>query len=427
MPVTVRTSHEPWRYALSFRRVSDVPDVHAITVRVRLAVGEGIVGVGWLDSGKKQFIDEIPVAAGPETSVELLATRPFDLGPLMIRNWSDTGASKATVLGIECFALEADPHAEEDSDTSRTPPLSEPTATPNWNRYYGSRGRGFRERARVKRFESLTEPVNLTWSDQLSVRILPGDQLSRAVYVSGTYEPNTLRVLRSLLQPGAVCLDVGANVGVVSLVASRWVGPSGHVYAFEPSAREFARLSENIERSQLRNVTPVRAALSSFCGSAPLRVAAAASGGLNTLGDSFPYAGVEIERIMDVAVTTLDDFVERQALPTVAVIKLDIEGSEGEALTGAARLLARDRPALVLEVFERTLQSTGWTVARLERLVTDTGYLLFEIDDETADLRSVASLTGHNEQNLVALPQERSREILSRAGVSIIGRPSQDA
>jgi FkbM family methyltransferase len=232
--------------------------------------------------------------------------------------------------------------------------------------------------------------------------------------------------LRSLLQAGAVCLDVGANVGVVSLAASRWVGPSGHVYAFEPSGREFARLSANIERSQLRNVTPIRAALSSFSGSAPLRVAAAASGGLNTLGDSFPYEGVEVEQIEEVAVMTLDDFVERHGLPAVAVIKLDIEGSEGEAITGAARLLARDRPALVLEVFERTLRSTGWSVARLEELITGAGFLLFEIDDRTAELRSVASLSGHNEQNLVALPKERSRDILSRAGASIIDRPSRD-
>jgi FkbM family methyltransferase len=425
--VTVRTTDEQWRYALSFRRTGDVPDVYAIAVNVRVAVKEGTVGVGWLDTSKKRFIDEIPVGAGTEALVELLATRPFDLGPLMIRNWSSSGSSAATVLGIECFAIDADPYAEADSDTAREPALSEPAATPEWNRYYGSRGRGVRERARVSRFESLTEALTLTWSDGLSVRILPGDQLSRALYISGTYEPNTLCVLRSLLQPGAVCLDVGANVGVVSLAASRWVGPAGHVYAFEPSAREFARLCDSIERSQVRNITPVRAALPSFLGSATLRVAAAASGGLNTLGDSFPYQGVEVEQMEQVEVMTLDDFVERHALAPVSVIKLDIEGSEGEAITGATRLLTRDRPVLVLEVFARTLQSTGWTVARLENLIAAAGYVLFEIDDATAELHSLASLSGHSEQNVVALPAERSREILSRVSASLIGHSSRDA
>ncbi len=412
VPVTVRTLGEPWRYALSFRRTGNLPDVYAVAVRVRIAVTTGMVGVGLLDTGKKQFIDEVPAVAGGEASVELLATRPFDLGPLMIRNWSSADSSTATVTGIDCFAI-TDAASETDSDAAREPPLSEPEVIPDWSRYYASRGRGLRERARVKRFESLTEPMVLTWSDRLSLQILPGDHFSRAVYLSGTYEPNTLRVLRSLLRPGATCLDVGANAGIISLAASRWVGPQGRVYAFEPSGREFARLCDSLERSHATNVTPIRAALSSFHGSTSLRVAMASSGGLNTLGDAFPY-DVEMDQIERVDVMTVDDFIEQNAVPTVSVVKLDVEGSEGNALSGASRLLARDRPVLILEVFARTLQSTGWTVPQLEELITKAGYLIFDIDDRTGELRPVASLTGLDEQNVVALPTERWREILSR-------------
>ncbi len=312
--------------------------------------------------------------------------------------------------------MDADAAAEADSDVAREPPLSEPGVVPEWSRYYGSRGRGLRERARVKRFESLTGPMTLRWIDGLSLQILPDDQFSRAVYVSGTYEPNTLCVLRSLLRPGAVCLDVGANAGIMSLAASRWVGPEGRVYAFEPSGREFARLSDSIERSRVTNVTPIRAALSSFHGSASLRVATASSGGLNTLGNAFPYTGVEVQQIENVDVMTLDEFVEQNSVATVSVIKLDVEGSEGEALGGASRLLARDRPALIVEVFGRTLQSTGWTVPRLEELITKAGYVILDIDDTTAELRPVTFLSGLDEQNVVALPVERHREILSRVG-----------
>jgi FkbM family methyltransferase len=284
---------------------------------------------------------------------------------------------------------------------------------PGWSRYYGSRGRGLRERARVRRFESLTEPTALTWSDRLSVQIIPGDQFSRAVYVSGTYEPNTLCVLRSLLKPGAVCLDVGANVGILALAASRWVSPGGRVFAFEPSSREFARLCDSIERSHAANVTPIRVALSSFQGSASLRVATAFAGGLNTLGNAFPYEGVDVHEVECVDVTTLDDFVERHEVSTVSVIKLDVEGSEGEALSGARGVLARDRPALIVEVFARTLQSTGWTVSRLEKLMVDAGYVIFDIDDGTGAMCPVTSLSGFDEQNVVALPIERHREMLN--------------
>jgi FkbM family methyltransferase len=390
--------------------VGDIPDVPGIAVRVRVSVSKGTVGVGWLDSGKRQFIDEVPVPAGADAMLELIATPPFDLGPLMIRNWSSSEASVATVHSVECVTLEPEP----DSDTCREPPLSEPAPMPDWGRYYGTHGRGLRERRRVTRFGSLSEPTTLTWSDGLSLRIVAGDQLSRAVYISSTYEPNMLCVLRSLLRPGAVCLDVGANAGIVSLAASRWVGPGGRVYAFEPSGREFARLRDNLERNRAANVTPIRAAASSRHGTARLRVADASSGGLNTLGDAFPYEGVGVLQFEDVDLVMLDDFVERQQVPSVSVIKLDAEGSEGEALTGASRLLVRDRPALIVEVFARTLQTMGWTVPRLEALLAQSGYLLFEIDDATASLQPAASLSGIDEQNVVALPAERHGEILSR-------------
>ena len=416
-PVTVRTPDQAWAYAMSFRLAGDLPIAHALAVRIRLMVTKGTVGVGWLD-GRRKFVDEVSVAAGAEVSVELLATAPFDLGPLMVRNWSSAEASTATILGIECFAIAA---GDADSDVARTPPLSEPQVVSHWSRYYGTHGRGLSERVRVKRFESLTEPLTLTWSDRLSMRILPRDQLSRAVYVSSTYEPNTLCVLRSLLPSGAVCVDVGANAGVIALAASQWVGPEGRVYAFEPSEREFGRLCDSIERSQARNVIPIRAALSSFRGRAPLRVAATPSAGLNTLGDSFPYERVDVEQIEHVDVMTVDDFVEQHAVASVSVIKLDVEGSEGAAIKGAARVLARDRPALIVEVFARALQSTGWTVPQLEKLIAEAGYTMFEIDDGTGEMRPVTSLSEHDEQNVVALPAERTREMLRRVDSSLNG------
>ena len=120
--------------------------------------------------------------------------------------------------------------------------LSLPHPESRWNRCYGSEGLREDEAQRAARFDRLQRPFVLRWSDRLVIRIVPREQISRALYVSGTYEPNALVVLRSLLREGDIFVDVGANVGVFSLVASGWVGPAGHVIAFEPSSREFSRL-----------------------------------------------------------------------------------------------------------------------------------------------------------------------------------------
>jgi FkbM family methyltransferase len=263
----------------------------------------------------------------------------------------------------------------------------------------------------VRRFEQLAAPETMEWSDGLRFRIAPGDQLSRAMYVSGTYEPNTLRVLRALLNPGDIFFDVGANAGVISLAAARWVGPQGRVFGFEPSQREFARLTEHLALNAAANVTAVRAAVGARVGQMMLRVADASHGGLNTLGDRFAYDDVDTARTEMVDVVTLDDFVARERIGRVAAIKMDIEGAEGAALSGGVSLLRSHRPALVVEVCARALEANASSASLIEGLLHDAGYVCFAIDDTTGTLFPLTDLAGIDEQNIVALPAEHAERI----------------
>ena len=69
----------------------------------------------------------------------------------------------------------------------------------------------------------------MPWFEGLELFIRPDEDLSRAVYVSGTYEPASLLAMKRLLPAGGVFVDVGANVGLYSMLASRWVGSEGRV------------------------------------------------------------------------------------------------------------------------------------------------------------------------------------------------------
>jgi FkbM family methyltransferase len=408
LPVTFRTAAERWAYAVRLQRVEPRTDPStAVVIRVDLVVHSGTVGVGCLNIAETAFVEEIVVNPAPvATTVEIVVANPADAGPLIVRNVSADGASEATLLRAECFAIDA-------PDTVRGPGLSDPHPRAQWNRYYGTNGDTLVERLRVQAYNALTEPRVTRWVDGLSVRVLPNDQLSRALYVSGTYEPNTLSVLRRVLSQGDTFIDVGANVGIISLVASKWVGATGHVYSFEPSAREYNNLLDHLERNGAVNVSPLQLAVASTSGRVDLRVAPASYAGLNTLGSAFPYQGVDVHRIEQVESVTLDEFVDARSITRVAAVKLDVEGAEGAALTGARRLLRDQRPVLVIEVFSRSLEANGATPATIERMLRDAGYRLFSIDDGTAQLNAIADLTRVDEQNIVAVPEERS-ESLSR-------------
>ena len=158
------------------------------------------------------------VDAGPAPlTVDVLGDRPDATGPLMVRNASPDGSSVATLIAVNGLAVAA----HDDWPTS----LSRPGVVAGWGRAYSTLGVDLADKARLRRFDALTAPIDVRWGDGLRVRIVPNDQLSRAVYRSGTYEPHTLRVLQAALSPGDVFLDIGANAGVVALAAAAWVGP----------------------------------------------------------------------------------------------------------------------------------------------------------------------------------------------------------
>jgi FkbM family methyltransferase len=403
-PIRLTTPDAQWAFAAKFKRVStDRPHIGPVLVRIVVQVDSGSIGLGCLNANGTDYLDEQRIhVVGTPVNVDLILRDPTSTKVLAIRNVSPSGRSEASLLEMRCFALDVQP------DTDRSPGLSDPRPMPEWNRYYGTYGESVVEKLRVQSFLALRTPTVLRWTDGLSVHVLPNDQLSRALFVSGTYEPNTLCALRKLLRPEDVFIDVGANVGIMSLVAARWVGPRGRVFSFEPSEREHRSLVQNLELNEANNVTPIRAALSDRVGLATLRVAASSHGGLNTLGESFAYDGVNTAALEQIDVTTLDEFTRAKRLDRVSVVKLDVEGAEGAVLAGSTRLLKEFRPALVLEIFPRALGANKWTVADVENLLRAAGYNVFSIHPQNATIEPMARISGEAEQNIVAMPGERS-------------------
>jgi FkbM family methyltransferase len=393
-PLTVNTPPAPWAYAVALP-LQPGPAGYVL-VEARIRVVSGSVGVSCACGDLKSLADErVLDAAGSLTKVEILAPAEHAAW-LLVRNGAEASSSTFEIHDARWHAV-----------PPQEPPLSRLRPIAGWSRYYGTSGETLAERVRVQRYLRLDAPVHEPWLEGLTLTIQPGDQLSRAAFVSGLYEPNTAIQLRRLLQPGGVFFDVGANVGVFSLLGSRWVGPSGQVFAFEPSTRELARLREQISTNHLENVTVVAAAVSDRPGSTELRVAPDSYAGLNTTGERFAYDNVGTATVERVPVVTLDELAAERGLARVDVIKLDVEGSELAALRGAADLLQRHRPALVLEVFAASLRAHGATVADLDGFLQAAGYRFFAIEDETAGLRGIEALSAIDEQNVVALPRER--------------------
>jgi FkbM family methyltransferase len=187
-------------------------------------------------------------------------------------------------------------------------------------------------------------------SDGLEVWGDPNDHgVMGAIRATGAYEPHVMIALSRLLRPDAVCIDGGANIGVLSLAMARFA-PHGHVYAFEPGATAFAYLEKNLAANVAPNVTPLPLALWDRTTKLQLNVDTAHLGGafLGHVDDR--YSTPET-----VEAVTLDDWVADRGLERVDLIKLDVEGAEPQALAGARETIRRFQPVVVVEFNPVTL------------------------------------------------------------------------
>jgi FkbM family methyltransferase len=169
-------------------------------------------------------------------------------------------------------------------------------------------------------------------------------------YWLGAHEPDMQRVLREQIKPGMTIYDCGANIGYFSVILARLVGPSGHVFAFEPSPDSAECLTAAIELNEFAQLTVVPKAV--WSGAEVLRFergpedkSLVSDHVEGVFGESSgPGSYVEIQA------TSLDEFVYVDGNPAPDFIKIDIEGSEGKAIAGAIRLLTEHRPSLLLEI-----------------------------------------------------------------------------
>jgi FkbM family methyltransferase len=178
-------------------------------------------------------------------------------------------------------------------------------------------------------------------------------------------------VLKSLVSPGDSVADIGANVGVYTEELSSLVGPTGHVYSFEPVSDTFEILQAVVNKANLSNVSTFNAAL----GSQPAEHEMV----IPDLGGFTGYYWAHLARTDDagrrekVKVLTLDGLWKANTIQRLDFIKCDVEGGELEVIRGALDLIRSDLPAWLLEV------SRG-TSGELFKILKGFGYHAFVYD-----------------------------------------------
>ena len=201
-------------------------------------------------------------------------------------------------------------------------------------------------------------------------------------FLNTRYEAEVWTWLKEHIQPGSVILDVGAQFGLYAMLASRYVGPTGKVYAFEPSPATVTVLKRHLKLNELESVVEVvPMAVGATTGEVTFYMAGTHPS--NTLAptevDPVPLTPIQVEA------TTVDSFcAERGVQPSL--LKIDTEGWELHVLRGARETLANAALVVVVEMHPYAWDSAGYTKEDFEGFLREERLQVVPLTGQTSPL-----------------------------------------
>jgi FkbM family methyltransferase len=203
--------------------------------------------------------------------------------------------------------------------------------------------------------------------------------------------------LFSLIKKSATVIDIGANVGNVTLGFSKLIGETGKVYSFEPDPLNFSRFKKNIELNHFKNIEALNFGLGNKNGSFSIVVHDELNRGMNRLVENASENTVLCE------VLVLDDFISKNGITKVDLIKIDVEGFEKKVLEGAYQLLKSQKPVLFIELDDNNLKDQGSSAKDLINYLEEFKYRIVHSEKDieyttTSDFKNCHF-------DIIALPQ----------------------
>lgn len=196
------------------------------------------------------------------------------------------------------------------------------------------------------------------------------ETLGISTILYGLFEKNEIEYLCRNIKNGDVVIDIGANIGLYSVVFGCAAGLNGKVISVEPIPDNIKRIKENIQLNNLSNVSINQVALGETEGDCILHLASDSA--YASVEEMVTAAGIlkthGTGKVLNVKLSTLDSIWKNAGLPKISVIKIDVEGSELSVLKGGIGLLDVCKPLLLVEANNRE------QLGKTEQLLSPLGY-----------------------------------------------------
>ncbi|MBN2570220.1 MAG: FkbM family methyltransferase [Deltaproteobacteria bacterium] len=243
----------------------------------------------------------------------------------------------------------------------------------------------------------------------------PHDKVGESLFNGWPYEEPERKFVARVVKDGMVFFDVGANLGIYTLIAAKRVGLSGSVHSFEPSPVECSKLSRNIRFNRLTNVVINQVAVGDLNKEITLKMYADGWGAYNTIGHAVevdaPFSEIAVKQV------TLDTYIHDREIKRVDFIKIDVEGAEQKVFHGGGTLVwPRLRPIVMVEFSDRRTGPLGYQARELWSWLAGFNYRWFQINQSDGGLSPAEMKQQYSYDNLVGVPDEKIVDLSALIG-----------
>jgi len=233
-------------------------------------------------------------------------------------------------------------------------------------------------------------------SNGLRINLYRDSILSKLIYEG--YEKSEQEFTSLVLKKGDYFVDIGANIGLFSLIAANIVGDTGKVFSFEPTPLIFNRLKKNVNLNRLYNIQCKNIGLSNDSGLLKLNIS---NNGYDAWNSFALLESEKLQSQIDVLVSTLDKELDGVDLSKVKLVKIDAEGWEKFIIQGAVNLFTNYSPIVIVEFTETNTFAAGYMVQEIYDQMISFGFRWFSF--ESNKLVPASKKLHYVYENLIAI------------------------
>lgn len=273
---------------------------------------------------------------------------------------------------------------------------------------FGFPHRGLKFFMRIMRFLGISGKIyTKKLPEKILIRLRPEEHIQKELFWYGYYEKPVGIILKKMLKPGDVFVDVGANIGYFSLLVANQ-SSQNKIIALEPVSYLFNALKENISLNKFNNIEALNLAAGYKEETRLIYLSKTDNTGMSSFQQPENYSG----KSETVKVVTLDSLARNLKLQKVDLIKIDVEGSELFVLKGMTEIITLFQPSIVLELNPETLSYFSISPADVLTYISHFSYNAFVITD-SGNLKKIAPIEITETINLLLIHTAKSGTIFN--------------